>query len=78
MERRIPPVVGRDRVTSDKVRGRTNLKYIVAVAQYQVEMGRPYGQNGPAQTDTSDINVRSKEATDSQRGRHIQEDSGHE
>jgi hypothetical protein len=65
-------------VTSEKVTGRTNTKDIGAVAQYQVEMGRPYSKNGPTQMAISDINVGRNEATDGPRGRHVQEDSGHE
>jgi hypothetical protein len=64
---RILPVVGSDRVASDKVRRRTNNeghRGIVAVAQYQVEMGRSYGKNGPAQMGINDINVGPNKATD--------------
>jgi hypothetical protein len=64
MEWRIPQVVGSDRVASEKVRVRTNTKDIVAVAQYQVEMGRPHGKNGPVQMGISDSNVGRHEATD--------------
>ena len=70
--------MGSDSVTSGKVRRRTNTKDIVAVAQYQVVMERPYGKNGPAQMGISDINVGRNVATDDPRGTHVQEDSGHE
>jgi hypothetical protein len=45
----------------------------------EVEIGRPCGKNGAAQMGKSDINVgRNNEATDGPRGKHVQEDSGHE
>jgi hypothetical protein len=63
-----------DKQNNAEGRQRTNMEDIVAMAQFQVEMGRPCSKNGPALMGTSYIHVRKKNngAIEDQKDRHAQ------